>query len=536
MANLAFRSATNAFDTSFAANTITANVPAGTAAGDAQLVVITGAALAPTAAPTYTTPSGWTLLASSGTFSLAGGVLNIRVWVFWRKAGSSEANQTFTASANCAMGVVRSSYQNPDPNGFAGQAVFGSGSGSSAAVGGLTTTRDNSLLQAFISQGVAQSASPATGFTERVDNATSGISMYDAIQAVAGASGVKSFPLAGAADYVWAFIEAYSNNVINVTESITFSDSVTGLLNSDREITESITFIDSQTALAELIAELAEIITFSDEVAAVYRQFDTIVESLTFTDSQDAVLESGAVAEETITFADSVDAVLNIDDTVEETITFEDVVAASSTSLNEIVETLTFEDAQGAAVHYSGALTESITFADVVIGTANYPSVLQEAINFVDSVTALAPSEMGVEEQITFQDSVAAQLHATETIDESITFQDVVQVSGGPEPAAPVGGSFALQYPRKKEKVDRILDDLLAAVEELNPTRTQERKVKQTIHRVVRKIQPDTINEFMAVLNVEKIEERVYEVVMRAAKKAKKVKRRRDDEIIMLML
>lgn len=212
MALLTFRAATNNADTSFSTNTIAATQPTGTVAGDLQILWATCSALAPAAAPTFSTPAGWTQRGVSSQFSLASGVLNIRVYLFTRHASGPGGTVTLTASANGAFGVVRESYQNPDSAAPFGQVVFGSGGPDTAPVlSSLTTTKINALLGAFISQGVAQNCAPgSSGMTERVDNATTGISAYDVIQSSIGASGTKTLSLPGSADYVWGFAEFWS--------------------------------------------------------------------------------------------------------------------------------------------------------------------------------------------------------------------------------------------------------------------------------------------------------------------------------------
>jgi hypothetical protein len=483
MANLAFRAATDAFDTSFGTNVITGNVPAGTAAGDAQFVVVTGAAIAPTAAPTYSTPSGWTLLGSSSQFSLAAGLLNIRIWVFWRKAGSSEVNQAFTASANCAMGIVRSSYTNPDPNGYAGQVVFGSGSGTTVGVGPLTTTRLNSLLQAFVSQGTAQSITPAAGFTERVDNATSGISMADAIQAAIGASGTKNFTIPSSGDWVWAFIEGYSNNTVTNVESITFSDSQTGIAKFAGAIGETISLSDSQVAVADFIGASLESITFADATDGVFRQFGDLAETLSLSDAQDAVLVSGSIAQETISFADSVDGQQDALGAVNEAVLFSDSVAGAFVGIDVVGESITFADGQTAAFRASSVVGESISLSDSIASVAEFLGAQDEIIVFADLVDGIEPGQAEADEQITLLDSQTAAARFIANVTESITLIDVVSVAGD-EPATGSPHGFVISDTAPSlwwQRKPKALDEQEAAEKVAKVVRVVERIARQQV-------------------------------------------------------
>lgn len=210
MSQLAFRSATNGGDNSFSNNSIAAPVPSGTALGDLMIVFISAGMIAPLAAPTITTPTGWTAQGSSPQ-SIAGGVVNIRLYCFTKIATASEASTTFTASGNSAFGYVRLSYQNPDPSTPFGQVTFGQGASSTTAtLTGITTTRDNALIATFLSQGVAQTATPPGTMTERSDSATDGAEVADEQRPTAGATGNRVFTLPTAADYAWMFAEFWS--------------------------------------------------------------------------------------------------------------------------------------------------------------------------------------------------------------------------------------------------------------------------------------------------------------------------------------
>lgn len=210
MSDLAFRSETHGGDNSFSSSSIAAPVPTGTAAGDLMIVFISAGMISPLTAPTITTPSGWTAQGSSPQ-SIAGGVVNIRLYCFTKIAGGSEASTTFTASGNSAFGFVRLSYQNPDPTTPFGQVTFGQGASSTSAVlTGITTTRNRALVATFLSQGVAQTATPPGTMTERSDSATDGAEVADEQRPTAGATGSRTFTLPTAADYAWMFAEFWS--------------------------------------------------------------------------------------------------------------------------------------------------------------------------------------------------------------------------------------------------------------------------------------------------------------------------------------
>lgn len=214
MPNLLFRSQTNGNDSSFTVSSVSATLPTGTTVGDLMVIWVSAGALSPTAAPTVSTPSGWTS-AGSGTASIVSGAVNIRIHCFYKIATASEGSETLSAGANSAFGWGRLSYQNPDATTPFGQVTFGSAAASTSAVlTGITTGAANAMLLTFLTQGVAQNAAPPASMTERIDNASAGFEVADEIKATAGATGTRTFTLPTSSDHAWGFAEFRSSNAV----------------------------------------------------------------------------------------------------------------------------------------------------------------------------------------------------------------------------------------------------------------------------------------------------------------------------------
>lgn len=228
MANLAFRSAASDGDSSFGSATDIATVPAGAAQNDLEQIWYSSASVAPAAAPTHTTPSGWTAAGTTVANGLAAGALNVRLTMYYRIAPSTPANATLTSSAAAAHAWTRLAHDNPDTAAPFGQVVFGTFTGTSVVASSITTTKANALVGMYVAQGAAQALAPAAGLTERSDNATQGIEFADAIQAAAGASGTKTATAPVSTDGVWGFAEFWSESA-DVTVGLTGASSTTAV-------------------------------------------------------------------------------------------------------------------------------------------------------------------------------------------------------------------------------------------------------------------------------------------------------------------
>lgn len=165
------------------------------------------AVLAPASAPTISTPAGWTL-GGAQTVSFSSGAINARQHLFYKVAGGSEGAATLdTGGTNAFFSYARKSYRNPGATPF-GQLVWGSGGpGTTATLSSITTAAGSALIDVFIAQGAAQSITPPAAMSERVDNATYGVSSADEIFPSPGPTGVREFTLPASSDFGWGFAE-----------------------------------------------------------------------------------------------------------------------------------------------------------------------------------------------------------------------------------------------------------------------------------------------------------------------------------------
>jgi hypothetical protein len=100
-----------------------------------------------------------------------------------------------------------------------GQVTFGTWTGTAPTATSITTTKANALISVYIAQGTAQACTPDASLTERIDNATYGIEMAEAIQAAAGATGNKTASVSASTDGMWAFSEFWSEARAAITSA-----------------------------------------------------------------------------------------------------------------------------------------------------------------------------------------------------------------------------------------------------------------------------------------------------------------------------
>lgn len=142
---------------------------------------------------------------------------------------------------------------------------------------------------------------------------------------------------------------------------------------------------------------------------------------------------------------------------------------------------------------------------------------------------------------ITGQDIVLTFVGATHyslTLDAgTYTVQGQDIVLRGPTTEVAYRGAYAPDMSRRKrEKVDRVIDDVVAVLEAQNVPERVVRRAKSVVHRVARVRQAETLAELDAVVALAKVEDAVTRVLHKAIKQAKATRRRKQDEELLLVL
>lgn len=230
---ISYRGITQAYDASFGVNSLTIAAPSGTVVGDGEELWVSIFTIAPGNPPLPQAISGWTLRSSSSIDNLAGGLLNVRSTLYTRNAGAAAKTETVatTGGTNAGIAITRKSYSGQDPAGYFGQVNWGvlSSAGTSLVVPSQTTGRANSQVSYHVTQTVAQSITPPGTLTERVDNASMGISNHDAIQASAGAVGTRTFTLPSSAQAQYGYGEFYVDSAVAATGAASGTSTAAGI-------------------------------------------------------------------------------------------------------------------------------------------------------------------------------------------------------------------------------------------------------------------------------------------------------------------
>lgn len=554
MGNATYRDSTIVGDATLSTNTITSVAPT-TQAGDGQIILVGASRVAPNAAPTVSTPSGWTQAAVSSAFVHAGTLLNSRLYVFTRKAVDADSDVPIVANANAAMFAVRVSYSGVDPNGFFGQAVFQDGaSGTSHVVNSITTARANSLIGILLTQSVAQNSTPPSGMTEREDDAALGTTYVDAIQAAAGATGNKTFTASSAADFLSTFIELYSNNPVAAVDSLTFSDAAAAALDAVVAASDTVSLSDAAAVSAGFQSSAEDTVAFSDEADALLVFVGDAEDNISLSDSVVGDLIAGAVATDTIAFSDSVEVVLDGVGAAEDSLSMSDSVVGTSVFTGDAEDTLTFADAVVGVAGFLGELLDTMSLSDAAAVAAAFQGLATDSIALTDSAIAVEPGESSAFDQITITDEVVALLAAVGAAEDTITFLDSAVGTTPPMPpvfqfngADPTPEDYKRDGRHRREelekaiarfnkKADKAIEKLATPAQAPVAVAAKKEIVQKVLidEMSIRNLEKQITANLQTVFNNLMAQAKVTEEEEVRKQEAIKARRRRDDEIMLL--
>lgn len=216
----------NAYNTAGSATgTGTLAKPSGLAAND---IIVLSVYKENTATNTAT---GWTSIQITDHAS------GYRLETFWKRATGSESdlNNAVTWTGSAWQHAVVAAYRGCITSGSPLDGTPSSATGTTgttppqtAAVTGMTTGSNNSLVIATKAEYLGQTSTPPSGMTERMDY--DGGVIADVVQATAGATGTKTFTDMTVSDawmgQVFALLEASSTPTASVSDTTTLSENV----------------------------------------------------------------------------------------------------------------------------------------------------------------------------------------------------------------------------------------------------------------------------------------------------------------------
>jgi len=164
---------------------------------------------------TCTPPAGWTEITACAT-TVTGTDPDFTVRVYWKRAASESGTYTFTCPSGAYVLGLLAAYSGAVAPGTPIEAANKtSGSGTSNTLPSITTLTADTLLVGQANSWNWSNTWTSTALSERVD--WQAMSLYDAAQAAAGASGTKLLTQSASENYIGTIFNIASTAVAPAT-------------------------------------------------------------------------------------------------------------------------------------------------------------------------------------------------------------------------------------------------------------------------------------------------------------------------------
>jgi hypothetical protein len=219
--------------------------------------------------------------------------------------------------------------------------------------------------------------------------------------------------------------------VININESVSFSDSVSVSIISagvQRNISESVSFGDSVTRVATKFRAINNTITFGDSVTRFKKGIKSISENISISVSVTRVATKfRSISEPSISLGSSVTRFKKAIRAIPNTISFGDSITRVATKPRSISEpSISFSDSISRFKKAIRAINNSVSLSDTVTRVATKFRSISNPITFGDTVTRSKKGIKSISENIIISDSITRIATKFRSISNSISFADSI--------------------------------------------------------------------------------------------------------------
>ena len=196
---------------------------------------------------------------------------------------------------------------------------------------------------------------------------------------------------------------------VDVTESITASDSQSAIITTNRSSSESATAAETQSATMVTSRSVSESVTASETESAVYTAATSITESRTSTETQSVIITTNRSATESTTATETQSAVYTAAPSITESRTSTETQSATMITSLSSVESVTASETEAATMITSRSASESTSATETQSATIDAVGSTTESRTSTETQSAIITTTLSSSENITATDAHQGQ-------------------------------------------------------------------------------------------------------------------------------
>ncbi|WP_160289370.1 LamG-like jellyroll fold domain-containing protein [Nitrosopumilus adriaticus] len=301
----------------------------------------------------------------------------------------------------------------------------------SAGVVSNTFALDNPVLNMTKAFAIGTVCAPFGCGTGTTSNSTAGA--IDEIQAtleVIDPTTVRVIRGNGASDFEITYqVIDWLNKKGTISESLSFSDSLTTQVVLSRTMSDSLTISDTIATTTSIIATLDDSLAISDTIATTANLSVTLDDSLTISDTIATTASIIATLDDSLTISDTIATTASIIATLDDSLAISDTIATTASIIATLDDSLAISDTIATTASIIATLSDSLALTDTIATTSAISATLSDSLALTDVITTTSAISATLSDSLALTDTVSSNNVFSATLSDSLALTDVVSAT-----------------------------------------------------------------------------------------------------------
>ena len=215
----------------------------------------------------------------------------------------------------------------------------------------------------------------------------------------------------------------------DTTETMSLSDTISGIVTYLGGIIESINLTEIVSALKDMIGSIAETLGFSDSSSTGSSQSDSTTESISLTSAESSSAALGASSTESVSLVSTENTLVSLGGSSTESVSLVSTESASAALGGSSTESLSLVDASNSGALQSGASTESVSLVSTENAAAALSGSSTESVSLVSAESVSAALGGSSTESISLVSAEGVALATAGSSTESVSLVDTPAIN-----------------------------------------------------------------------------------------------------------
>lgn len=343
-------------------------------------------------------------------------------------AASVTVTVTFSSAPTSPL-ITLIEVRNIDTTNPIGGSNSGTGNSTSPNGGNVTTTFGTALIIGILAT-LDGSPVAGTGFELIQDGlSNSGQAQWEELGKTTTGTYSANFTQGSNQWIAWTValkstFQSFSTYDLTITETLSISESNTGLREGFNTLTETLSITESPVGNATFDKSISETFSISETSTGLMTFDKSIVETLTISESNTGLMIFDKTVTETLAVSETVIGNATFNRTISETLSINETPTGNLEMVVSATETLTVSDSTVGNITHNESINEALIISDSNLGNLDITISISETLTVTDTNVGNATFDKSINETITISESNTGNLEMAVNVSETLTVSD----------------------------------------------------------------------------------------------------------------